>query len=99
MRKDRQIVEIVLTFSNTNYSIKGEQALLAADIPVKVMPLPAEIRAGCGLCLRIDEIDFPKVKLTLKEANVPVEGEYLRKTVENKTVYEAYEKGIENENF
>jgi hypothetical protein len=49
--------EILFTFYNTHHSIMAEQMLLDAKIPVKVMPMPEAITAGCGLCLRIQESD------------------------------------------
>ena len=43
----------IITFSNTHQAISAEGILLAAGFPVKVMPMPSEIAAGCGICLRI----------------------------------------------
>jgi len=50
-------MEYVITFISTNYAIKGEKVLLEAGIRVAVMPLPPNIRAGCGICLRVKEAD------------------------------------------
>ena len=51
-------MEYVITFKNTNLAIKSEQCLLEQNISVGVLPLPSQISAGCGICLRIsrDEI-------------------------------------------
>jgi hypothetical protein len=43
----------VLTFPGTGASIKAEALLTAAGIIPGVMPLPAAIRAGCGIALRV----------------------------------------------
>ena len=48
------MMEYVITFKNTNHVIKAEQTLIKCGIEVGVMPLPSRIRAGCGLCLRIE---------------------------------------------
>ncbi len=46
-------IEVVFSFANTHGAIQAEQCLLNAALPVRVMPLPAAIRAGCGICLRL----------------------------------------------
>ncbi len=46
-------MEYIITFSNTNSAIKAEQFLLKEKIPVTVLPLSPQIRAGCGICLKI----------------------------------------------
>ena len=45
--------ERIITFSNTHQAISAEGILLAAGFSVKVMPMPSEIAAGCGICLRV----------------------------------------------
>lgn len=45
--------EILFTFGSTHHAIASEQALVAAGVPVRVLSLPSQIRAGCGLCLRV----------------------------------------------
>jgi len=45
--------EILLVFSSTRDAIAGERALLAATLPVKVMPIPADLSDQCGICLRL----------------------------------------------
>ena len=46
-------MEYVITFNNTNHAIKAEQCLLKHSLHVGVLPLPAELRAGCGISLRV----------------------------------------------
>lgn len=48
-------MEILYTFQNTHIVISAEQALLQAGLPVKVMPVPGAITAGCGMCLRLPQ--------------------------------------------
>ena len=47
------MMDYILTFKNTNVAIKSEQYLLAEKLHVTVMPLPPQIRAGCGISLRL----------------------------------------------
>lgn len=71
-------MEIVLTFENTNHSVKAEQALLAGGIAVAVMPLPAAIRAGCGLCLRVALPALEQAEALLAGDAIPIQGRYSR---------------------
>ncbi|MCL2249947.1 MAG: DUF3343 domain-containing protein [Oscillospiraceae bacterium] len=45
--------EIVIAFNSTNIAIKAEASLLEQGENVSVMPLPSQIKAGCGICLRV----------------------------------------------
>ncbi len=45
--------ELIFSFAGTHAAIQAEQCLLDAALPVRVMPLPSAIRAGCGICLRL----------------------------------------------
>lgn len=63
-------VEIILTFDNTHAAILAEQYILAAGIAVKVMPLPAAIAAGCGLCLRLDATSLEQGLALLHEHRI-----------------------------
>ena len=45
----------IITFISANHAIKGEKVLLEAGIEVAVMPLPTQIKAGCGICLRVED--------------------------------------------
>lgn len=45
--------EILFAFPSTSCAILGEKVLLAESLSVTVMPLPASIKAGCGICLRL----------------------------------------------
>ena len=46
--------EAVIAFARTVDAIRAEQALAGAGLAPRVMPLPSAIRAGCGICLRVD---------------------------------------------
>jgi hypothetical protein len=50
--------EFVIAFSSTNIAIKSEASLLEQGIQVSVMPLPSQIKAGCGICLRVCFIEL-----------------------------------------
>lgn len=63
-------MEYVITFKNTNFAIKAEQSLLAKDLRASVMPLPSQIRAGCGICIRINEDDREQALAALAESGI-----------------------------
>lgn len=51
-------MEYLITFPSSHLSILAEQLLLARNLKPRIMPLPPAIKAGCGLCLRIDQCDL-----------------------------------------
>ena len=52
-------MEYIITFKNTKFAIKAERCLLERKLQAGVLPLPPQISAGCGICLRVnqDEIE------------------------------------------
>ncbi len=46
-------VFVVFLFSNMQNVIAGEKALLLAEVPCLVMPLPSALSASCGLAIKI----------------------------------------------
>lgn len=72
--------DILFTFHNTHHSILAEKILLEGDIPVKVMPMPEAITAGCGLCLRLPEADGLCAYQLLKSSSISPRGIYRKKS-------------------
>ena len=60
----------MLTFDNTNFVIRSEQALLAENLHIAVMPVPAQIHAGCGLCLRVGGSEIAKALQILADQRI-----------------------------
>jgi hypothetical protein len=83
-------MEVVFTFSNTNYAIQAERTLLSANLKVKVMPLPSAIRAGCGLCLRLHEKDSKKAQNILENINIPAEQIFIRTSENAKSKFKIF---------
>jgi len=63
-------VEFILTFQNTNYAIRAEHCLLEQKLRVGVLPLPAQISAGCGICLRIKPDEINEALKALAEKSI-----------------------------
>lgn len=70
--------DAVLTFRTARHAILGEQVLLAAGERVRVMPLPARITAGCGICLRVPAARRGAAAAALAGGGAPAEGIFLR---------------------
>lgn len=79
-------MELLYTFSNTHAVISAEQVLLSAGVPIKVMPVPNAITAGCGLCLRIapehsEQAEAEMIKQSIAIASVYQMGDGFYKLV------------------
>lgn len=53
----QKTAHVVLTFSTTNDAMAAETAAKAGAIPGRMIPVPSEISAGCGLawCAPLDK--------------------------------------------
>ncbi len=81
-------MEYLLTFKTTNAAIKAEQALLAQDIPVGVVPLPSQISAGCGICLKGDRQHIARILCTLSAGQLNDYTLYTRVELAGQYTYE-----------
>lgn len=57
----------------------------------RLIPLPPEISAGCGLVLRVNEEGIKMASHLLSEAEIPYTGIYLLKIETNKRFVEKYD--------
>ena len=80
-------MENIITFNNTNNAIKAEQCLLTQNILVGVLPLPSQISAGCGICLRVKVEDVIQALRILKDNNISEIGLYTRMPENNGFIY------------
>jgi hypothetical protein len=64
---------VILTFTSTHRAIAAEEALLEADVPHQIVPLPAWVRAGCGLSLRLEAAALDRALAALEQAGAAVE--------------------------
>jgi hypothetical protein len=64
--------ELIVGFGGVSQAILAEQTLTEQGFPVRVMPLPASIRAGCGFCLRFFPEDLKRAAAFLAEHGMSV---------------------------
>jgi hypothetical protein len=69
-------VEVIVCFESTSQAIMAEQALVEQAFYVRVMPKPADIKAGCGFCLRFLPETIEKVVEFLSKCGINVKEAY-----------------------
>ena len=65
------MMEVFFTFPGTHAAMSAEKKLLAEGIAVRVMPLPDEVGAGCGMCLRVACADAARAAAALRGGTGP----------------------------
>jgi len=80
-------MEYVITFESTNDAIKAERLLLDGGLHVGVMPLPGQIKAGCGIALRLGGEELPGALKILVGGEAARSGVYERRESGGKYVY------------
>lgn len=58
---------MILVFPSTHEAIASERVLTGV-VPIELMPTPTTISAGCGIVIRIADVDLAHVRLLLDEA-------------------------------
>jgi hypothetical protein len=80
-------MEYIITFKNTNFAIKAEQCLFEKKLRVGVLPLPSQISAGCGICLRVKPDEIKAALEILAGKSIDEAGLFLRTEENNQFVY------------
>lgn len=70
--------EVIVGFEGVSQAIMAEQALLEQGFYVRVMPMPAGIRAGCGFCLRFLPADLTKATAFLAERGLAIKEAWVK---------------------
>lgn len=65
----------LFSFESSNRAMAAEINLSGLD-GVRLIPLPPEIHAGCGLILKVEKDRFEEVVKILKEKKIETEGAY-----------------------
>jgi hypothetical protein len=83
--------EYIITFNNASQAIKAEKSLLAQQIKVGVLPLPSQISAGCGICLRIGKDEIRQALAILTDVQVNEIGLFSRAMENGRYAYSELE--------
>ncbi len=79
------MTELMIAFSRTHDAIRAEQLLLDLGLVPQVMPLPGQVQAGCGLCLRVGLEHEQPARNALSGIDAAY---YLRQTTPTRTTYD-----------
>jgi len=60
----------VIVFKNTFLTFKAEAALKAAGVACKVVTKPRHVSSDCGLAIRFDTPDEPRVTSLMAEKSI-----------------------------
>ena len=60
---------IVISTDSTHFVINLEKILLEKNIQCRIIPLPVEISANCGLAVKLDEKYLEQAKEIISENN------------------------------
>lgn len=61
---------IIVAFDSTHDAIKAETEAGRAGISARLIPIPPEVSAGCGLALRAAPEELDKVRQLLKDQEI-----------------------------
>lgn len=64
---------LLLVSDSTHYVMKLEKLLQNSQICCRIIPLPSEISAGCGLSLKVELTDLEKIDEILERENIEIE--------------------------
>ncbi len=62
----------VILFYTSSAALRSEKLLLKDGFSVKLIPTPREFSSDCGMALRFDWCDEPRVRALLNSANVEI---------------------------
>ncbi len=61
---------LIVAFDSSHDAIKAETVCAREDLAVRLIPIPPEVSAGCGLALRAELESAGRVRTILEEAGV-----------------------------
>ncbi len=64
---------VVLFYSMSN-ALRAEKLLKRMSIAVRLMPVPRQLSSDCGICLRFNRLDEPRVREALDQKQIEVQG-------------------------
>lgn len=77
MIKDEQF--ILLVAESTHLIMRTEARLKELNIVCRILPLPSQLKASCGLSIKIDQKDLELVKNELNKEEIVIEAYLVEK--------------------
>lgn len=71
----------LLAFNSTHSAIRAEKELIASGISVRIIPVPREITANCGISIKVNLGDLKIAREILANNNIEVSGYYYVKKI------------------
>ena len=65
----------VITFHTTTHAMAYEKKCMEENIPGRIIPVPREITAGCGLAWRILSTDYTQYQEKITALQMPFEAD------------------------
>ncbi|MBE6923588.1 MAG: DUF3343 domain-containing protein [Ruminococcaceae bacterium] len=72
----QKTLKLVVTFHTTTAAMAMESACTAAGLPGRLIPVPREITAGCGMSWKAEPSDRAALEAFVKEKGITVAGWY-----------------------
>lgn len=66
----------VVIFYSTSAAIRAESLTQKANLKIKLIPIPRHLSSDCGVCLRFNNEDKPKIEKILQDGKVEYENIY-----------------------
>ncbi len=66
----------VVIFYSTSAAIRAESLAKRGELMVKLIPVPRNLSSDCGICLRFNNEDKPKMEKILQNGKVEYENIY-----------------------
>jgi hypothetical protein len=66
------MIPVIALFETTRAVLKCERLCKAAGIQCKVIPVPRDLSAGCGMAIELNETDAERVENLLQDEVIEV---------------------------
>jgi len=66
----------VVIFYSTSAAIRAESLTKKVNLKIKLIPIPRHLSSDCGVCLRFNNEDKPKIEKILQNGKVEYENIY-----------------------
>lgn len=71
--KNESRFSVVLLHSISS-ALRAEKLFKAEAIPIKIIPVPRHLSSDCGVCVRFNREDQPKIESILAKHNLEIQG-------------------------